>query len=101
MIQKVWAFLIGTVSTVIGTLRFLSVVSIPALDATIHIITGLVFIGGAIIGKGKFISYSNFFLGIFYIGFGIKDSNLPHIIAGLVSVAISLAFQPRAFRKNV
>src|SRR5690349_16971301 len=100
MIQRIWGYIIGTVSSVIGILKFFSVVNIPTVDAIIHISTGAIFLVGAVIKKGKYVGYTNFFLGLFYIGFGLTGSNLPHIIAGSVSTIIGFTFQPRVFRKN-
>ena len=92
-IQQVWASLVGIISTVIGILKFISVVNIPALDASIHIITGIAFIVGAWIGKGRYVRQTNLWLGIFYIIFGTVGMNWPHIIVGIVSVIISLSIK--------
>jgi hypothetical protein len=92
--QQIWATLIGAASTIIGILKFLSIVNIPSTDALIHIITGATFIGGAWIQKGKYVMITNLLLGVFYIFFGIIASlNWPHIIAGIISVLISLLFR--------
>jgi hypothetical protein len=93
-IQRIFATLIGIVTIIIGTLKFLSIVNIPTSDALIHIITGIIFIGGAWIQHGKYVIITNLLLGIFYISFGITGNfNWPHIIAGIISVAIGLLFR--------
>jgi hypothetical protein len=67
----------------------------------IHITTGAVFLGGAWLLKGRQVRVTNFFLGIFYILFGvIENFNWPHIIAGIVSVAVSIIFKPRKSLKD-
>jgi len=64
-------------------------------DAWIHVITGIGFIGGAWIQKGKFVRITNLILGIFYIGFGIAGGfNWPHIMAGLISIVLVLVVKP-------
>ena len=65
------------------------------MDAFIHIFTGSLFIGGAWLYEGKYVSGVNFWLGIFYIAFGVIDQNIPHVIAGAASLMISLIFKPR------
>ncbi|HEV8284927.1 MAG TPA: hypothetical protein VGQ09_11495 [Chitinophagaceae bacterium] len=95
MIQRIWASIIGLASTVIGILKYLSYINIPSSDAFIHIITGLGFIAGAWIRKGKYVEITNLCLGVFYILFGIVGGlNWPHIIAGAISIIISLVIKP-------
>lgn len=89
-IQRTWASVIGFASTFIGILKFASIVHIPALDALIHIITGIIFIAGAWVNEGQYVSTTNRLLGIFYILFGAIGVNWAHIITGIVSVLISL-----------
>jgi hypothetical protein len=48
------------------------------------------FIAGAWVNKGQYVRKTNRWLGIFYIVFGVIDVNWAHIIAGIVSVMISL-----------
>jgi hypothetical protein len=91
VIQRLWASVIGLASTTIGILKFTSIVHIPTLDAFIHIITGVMFIGGAWINRGQYVRRTNRWLGIFYVGFGANGVNLPHIIAGIVSLVIGLS----------
>src|SRR6266487_2741414 len=94
IIQRIWASVIGLASIIIGILKFLSIVNIPATDALIHIITGIIFISGAWIQKGKYVRITNLCLGIIYILFGLLGGfNWPHIIAGIISVIISLTFK--------
>ncbi|HET9824934.1 MAG TPA: hypothetical protein VFP87_06340 [Chitinophagaceae bacterium] len=94
MIQRIWAALIGFVSTIIGVLKFLSVVNIPAMDAWVHVITGLGFIAGAFVQQGRFVKITNLCLGALYVIFGIAGGfNLPHIIAGIISIAVGLIFK--------
>ncbi len=94
IIQRIWASVIGVASIIIGILKFLSIVNIPATDALIHIITGIIFIAGAWIQKGKYVRITNLCLGIIYILFGLLGGfNWPHIIAGIISVIISLTFK--------
>ncbi len=94
MIQRIFASIMGVATVTIGILKFLSIVNIPTLDALIHIITGIIFIAGAWMQKGKHVRMTNLYLGAFYILFGIIGNfNWPHIIAGIISVVISLAFR--------
>jgi hypothetical protein len=90
IIQRTWASVIGVASTTIGILKFSSIVHIPTLDALIHIITGAIFIAGAWINKGQYVSRTNRWLGIFYIVFGAIGVNWAHIVAGIVSILIGL-----------
>jgi hypothetical protein len=90
IIQRTWASVIGFASTIIGVLKFASIAHIPTLDALIHIITGVIFIAGAWINKGQYVSKTNRWLGVFYIAFGVIGINWAHIIAGIVSLIISL-----------
>jgi hypothetical protein len=90
IIQRTWASVIGIASTIIGVLKFALIVHIPTLDALIHIVTGVIFIAGAWINKGQYVSKTNCWLGIFYIGFGAIGLNWAHIIAGTVSLIIGL-----------
>ena len=53
-------------------------------------ITGAIFITGAWIQKGQYVRKTNLGLGAFYIVFGVIGLNLPHIIAGIVSLLIGL-----------
>jgi hypothetical protein len=69
-LQRAWALVIGLASTTIGVLTFASIVHIPALDAFVHAITGVIFIAGAWFNKGQYVSKTNRWLGIFYIVFG-------------------------------
>jgi len=93
MIQRIWAIVIGLASTIIGTLKFLSVVNIPTPDAWTHVISGLGFIGGAMIQKGQFVKITNLCLGAFYVVFAIAGGfNWPHLIVGIISIAIGLVF---------
>ena len=89
IIQRTWASVIGFASITIGILKFSSIVHIPTLDALIHIVTGVIFIAGAWINKGQYVSKTNCWLGIFYIVFGAIGLNLAHIVAGIVSLIIS------------
>jgi hypothetical protein len=95
IIQRIWALLIGSVSTTIAILKFVSIVNIPAPDALIHISTGIIFLAGALVSKGKYVRKTNLWLGIFYIIFGGVEINWPHIIAGVVSILISLTIKQR------
>ena len=88
--QRTCASVIGVASTVIGILKFSSIVHILTLDALIHIITGLTFIAGAWINKGQFVSKTNRWLGIFYIVFGAIGVNVAHIVVGTASIIIGL-----------
>jgi hypothetical protein len=88
--QRTWASLIGVASTIIGILKFGSIVHIPTLDALVHIITGVIFIAGAWINKGQCVGQTNRYLGIFYIVFGAIGMNWAHIIVGIVSILIGL-----------
>jgi hypothetical protein len=72
------------------SIKFLSIVPIPTLDALIHLITGAIFIAGAWINKGQYVGKTNRWLGIFYIVFGAIGVNWAHIIAGIISVTVSL-----------
>jgi hypothetical protein len=90
VIQRTWASVIGVASTAIGTLTFCSIVHIPTLDAVIHIITGVIFIGGAWINKGQYVGQTNRWLGIFYIIFGTIGLNVAHIVVGILSILIGL-----------
>jgi hypothetical protein len=90
VIQRTWASLIGVASTIIGILKFCSIVSIPTLDALIHIITGVIFIGGAWINKGQYVGKTNRWLGIFYIVFGAIGMNWAHSIVGVLSILVGL-----------
>ena len=92
-INQVWASIIGLVSLTIGILRFVIPslgVSIPPIDGIIHIVTGIAFLAGAWINNGKSVYNTNLLLGFFYIIFGIRGFNWPHIIVGTISVAIAL-----------
>jgi hypothetical protein len=90
VIQRAWASVIGVASATIGILKFCSIVHIAGLDALVHIVTGVIFIGGAWINKGQYVDQTNRWLGIFYIVFGAIGMNWAHIIAGIVSVLIGL-----------
>ena len=90
VIQRAWASVIGLASTIIGILKFASVVHIPTLDALVHIVTGVIFIAGVWINKGQYVGKTNRWLGIFYIGFGAIGMNWAHIIVGIVSIIIGL-----------
>jgi len=90
VIQRTWASVIGVASTAIGILTFCSIVHIATLDAVIHMITGVIFIGGAWINKGQYVGQTNRWLGIFYIVFGAIGVNWAHIIVGIVSILIGL-----------
>jgi hypothetical protein len=90
IIERAWASVIGLASTTIGMLKFCSIVHIPTLDALVHIVTGVIFIGGAWINKGQYVGQTNRWLGIFYIVFGAIGMNWAHIIAGIVSILIGL-----------
>ena len=90
VIQRIWASVIGVASTAIGILTFCSIVHIPALDAVIHIITGVIFIGGAWINKGQYVGRTIRWLGIFYIVFGAIGVNVAHIVVGILSILIGL-----------
>jgi hypothetical protein len=96
IIQRIWAFLIGTASVVIGILRILSIAGIPLRDAIVHLASGLLFIAGAWISGGRYVSFFNILLGIFYIAYGSLYLNLAHSIAGLVSCFIGLFFKIRS-----
>jgi hypothetical protein len=89
-IQRAWASVIGLASTIIGILKFSSIVHIPMLDALVHIVTGVIFLGGAWIYKGQHVGQTNRWLGIFYIIFGAIGMNWAHIIVGIVSILIGL-----------
>ena len=96
IIQKSWAWLIGLASLIIGILRFFIPVlhaNIPPLDGIIHIVTGVGFLLGAWIYKGKYVHKTNLWLGTFYIMFGIICLNIPHIIAGVISTTIALSIK--------
>ena len=93
IVQKIWATIIGTASFIIGTLRFFVDSlgeSIPVRDGIIHIVTGLGFLTGAWLFKGKYVQKVNLWLGIFYVAFGVMGINWPHIIAGVISVVLAL-----------
>ena len=90
IIQRAWASVIGLASTIIGILKFSSIVHIPTLDALVHIITGVIFLTGAWINKGQYVGTTNRWLGIFYIVFGAIGMNRAHIIAGIVSILVGL-----------
>jgi|ERR1051326_4702222 hypothetical protein len=100
IVQKIWALLIGSASTVIGILRFIPSVelNISVLDASIHLVTGILFIAAATFKKGMHVRIANLLLGIFYILFGAMGSNWPHLIAGVVSVCIALLFKPAVMK---
>jgi hypothetical protein len=66
-VQRIWASFIGIASATIGILKFISIVDIPISDASIHIITGIIFLLGAWVSKGGYVSRVNFVLGLFYI----------------------------------
>jgi len=92
-IQQIFARIVGSVSLVIGILRFFIPAlasNIPSLDGIIHIVTGTGFIGGAWLSKGQYVNKSNLWLGVFYILFGVNGNNYPHIILGVISVLIGL-----------
>jgi hypothetical protein len=89
-IQRTWASIIGVASATIGILKFTSIVHIPTLDAVIHIITGAIFVAGAWINKGQYVSRTNRWLGIFYIVFGAIGVNVAHIVVGILSILIGL-----------
>ncbi len=90
IIERAWASVIGLASTTIGILKFGSIVHIPTLDASVHIITGVIFLVGAWINKGQYVGQTNRYLGIFYIVFGAIGMNWAHIIVGIVSILIGL-----------
>ena len=90
IIERTWASVIGVASTTTGILKFASIVHIPMLDASVHIVTGVIFIAGAWINKGEYIGQTNRYLGIFYIVFGAIGMNWAHIIVGIVSILIGL-----------
>jgi hypothetical protein len=96
LIQRTWASVIGLASTTIGILKFCSIVQIPTLNALIHIITGIMFIAGAWVNRGRYISNTNRWLGIFYVVFGAIGVNWAHIIVGFVSVTISFICPTKA-----
>ena len=101
-INQIWASLIGLVSLTIGILRFVIPslgVSIPPMDGTIHIATGIAFLAGAWISKGQFVNNTNLLLGVFYIIFGIRGFNWPHIIVGTISVAIGFITKTTTIKK--
>jgi hypothetical protein len=66
IIQRAWASIIGLASAAIGLLRLFSLVTIPLTDALIHILTGILFIAGAWIQKGKYVKPTNLSLGVVY-----------------------------------
>jgi hypothetical protein len=90
-LQRAWASVIGLACTTIGVLTFASIVHIRALDAFVHVVTGVIFIAGAWINKGQYVSKTNRWLGIFYVVFGAIGVNSAHVIAGIVSFLISLS----------
>lgn len=90
VIQRAWASVIGFASTIIGILKFSSVVHIPTLDALVHIVTGVIFVAGAWINKGQYVGKTNRWLGIFYIVFGAIGMNWAHVIVGIVSIIVGL-----------
>src|SRR6266498_2353879 len=89
--QRDFSLVLGIVSLTIGILKFLSVANIPAMDASVHIVTGIIFIAGAIIKNGKYCGRINLILGIVYIIFGAVEFNLAHIIAGTLAIIVSFA----------
>jgi hypothetical protein len=91
-VQRIFAFLVGSVSAGIGVLSLFSLVEIPLRDAIIHIITGLLFLLGGLLKSGKYVKIFNLLLGIFYIIFGIYYSNWPHCIAGVIACLIAFLF---------
>jgi hypothetical protein len=101
IIQRIWAFLIGAVSTVIGVLGFLSVADIPLRDAVIHVISGLLYLIGAGLRGGRYVRFFNILLGIFYMGFGALYSNWAHSIAGVVSCLVGLLFRGKEMKLTV
>jgi hypothetical protein len=90
IIQRAWASVTGCASTIIGILKFGSVVPIPTSDALVHIVTGVIFVAGAWINKGQYVGKTIRWLGIFYIVFGAIGMNWAHIIVGIVSILIGL-----------
>ena len=95
-IHRIWASVIGVASVTIGILRFIIPtlsLSIPPLDGIIHIVTGAVFIAGAWINGGKYVSKTNLWCGVFYIIFGVIGLNWPHIIVGVLSSLIGLTIK--------
>ena len=103
-IQRVWASIIGSASLLIGTLRFFigSLRShITLFDAIIHIVTGIIFIAGALILKGRYVWITNSVLGLIYVIFGAIELNWPHTIVGIFSVAIGLTIRYREVNRLV
>lgn len=103
-INQVWASIIGLASLTIGILRFnipsLSL-RIPLVDGTIHVATGIAFLTGAWIKKGKYVNNTNLCLGVFYIIFGISGFNWAHIIVGTISLAMALMIKVKKIDKPI
>ena len=94
--QQMWASFMGLTSFTVGIISFSPgiIINIPHFDGAIQLITGISFIGGAWIMKGKYADKTNFGLGIFYIAFGIAEFSWPHVIGGVITLVISIVFNP-------
>jgi hypothetical protein len=96
LIHKILASLAGTASLAIGILRFFIgslEKAIPVQDGVIHIVTGLIFLAGAWVARGRYVRITNLCLGIFYVLFGLIEFNWPHLILGLVFLLIGLTLK--------
>jgi hypothetical protein len=100
-IQRIWAFLIGTASTVIGILRILSITIISLGDGIVHFVSGLLFIAGGWVRADKYARYFNIILGVFYIVYGSLYFNWAHSIAGLISCLIGLFIKKKKVELTV
>lgn len=94
--QQMWASFIGLASFTVGIISFSPGIriDIPHFDGAIQLITGISFICGAWIMKGRYADKTNFGFGIFYMAFGVAELSWPHVIGGVFSLIISIIFKP-------
>jgi hypothetical protein len=83
---QIWSGLIGVISIVVALFGFSGALTIGRLDAGVHLITGLLFLAGALFKKGAFVGFINLLLGVFFVIFAVAESNLPHGVVGVLSV---------------
>lgn len=91
-VQRIWAIAIGTVSLIVGILRFVIPSlgeQITAAEGIMHIIAAVLFYSGVRLAQGKFISFTNLGAGIIFVVAGTVTLNWAHIIIGTISVVMS------------
>ena len=88
---SIWALVIGFISIIAGIFKFLAIINIPASDALVYMITGIISVCAAWAREGKYAVTTNIWLSVFYLVFGVVGSDWDHVMAGIICLIVGLA----------